>query len=384
MLRRVLRFGPDPAVLDPNENGSLEVVKRFPTYRIATRLLWGAWRRLPGARRSHLPVVATSWLADRLASKYVPPSSIFHGWVVVCLACLRAAKRRGAMTMVQNPAVHLLHWQREVMTECDRFAINPRDCDAILPASLIHRAQREYDQCDRIVVLSQVARQSFEQFGFANKVVVVLPGVDHTFFSPPARPAPPPLFRVCYAGRIELAKGVPYLLQAWKRLRLPRAELLLAGEIMPEITSLLRSCADDCIKPLGNLPLEKVAECYRDSSLFVFPSVNEGFGLVLLEAMACGIPVVATDKSGAQDCVTEGQDGFVVPARNSDALAEAILWCYQHQDQTMAMGKAARAKVEGQFTLSHYEERQIALYRSLGEQAGPARSMRIGRDPATC
>jgi glycosyltransferase involved in cell wall biosynthesis len=92
----------------------------------------------------------------------------------------------------------------------------------------------------------------------------------------------------------------------------------------------------------------------------------EGLANVLLEAMASGLPVVATDRSGALDCVTAGKDGFVVPAGNVDALAEAIFWCYQHRDKTMAMGKAARTKIEQQFTLSHYEDRQIALYRSLG------------------
>jgi len=87
--------------------------------------------------------------------------------------------------------------------------------------------------------------------------------------------------------------------------------------------------------------------------------------MVLLEAMASGLPVVATDRTGAPDLITHGKEGFIVPARNVEALAEAILWCYRHPDETAAMGRAARAKVEQQFTLSHHAERQIALYRSL-------------------
>jgi glycosyltransferase involved in cell wall biosynthesis len=84
--------------------------------------------------------------------------------------------------------------------------------------------------------------------------------------------------------------------------------------------------------------------------------------------MASGLPVVASEKTGAQDCVTEGKDGFVVKARDAHALAERILWCYEHRAETKAMGRAARTKVEQQFTLSHYEERQIALYHSLTSQ----------------
>jgi hypothetical protein len=59
--------------------------------------------------------------------------------------------------------------------------------------------------------------------------------------------------------------------------------------------------------------------------------------------------------------------GFVVPSKNVDALAERILWCSQHRDELVAMGQSARSKIERCFTLSHYEERQVSLYRSLAD-----------------
>ena len=93
--------------------------------------------------------------------------------------------------------------------------------------------------------------------------------------------------------------------------------------------------------------------------------MNEGLAQVLLEAMASGLPLVASDYSGAADLITHGKEGFIFPVRDVDRLAEAILWCYQHCDETQAMGRAARAKIESQFTLEHYNQRQIALYRSL-------------------
>jgi glycosyltransferase involved in cell wall biosynthesis len=367
MLRRLLRFGGglDLEVLDANEAASLEVVKRFSEYEAVNRILWGVWRRLPGTGHSQLPKVASTWLADRLASKYVSPASIFHGLLGACLACLKVAKGHGAITVVENPTPHLEHWQDEVIAECNKFGINPRNCEALLPAALIDRARREYELCDRIIVLSSAARRSFEQFGYAAKAEVVWPGVDHLFFTPAPELKPPRLFRACYVGRVEVAKGVGYLLQAWKRLGLVRAELLLVGEVKLEMDSLLKSCAGANVRLVGVLPPKEVSERYRESSVFVFPSANEGLGMVLLEAMASGLPVISTEKTGAPDFVSEGKEGFVVPARNVDALADRILWCYQHPEETMAMGRAARAKVEREFRLSHYEERQVALYRSL-------------------
>jgi len=158
---------------------------------------------------------------------------------------------------------------------------------------------------------------------------------------------------------------VGYLLKAWKRLALSGAELVLIGKVRPDVGAMLKACADASIKLIDFIPPEQLLQHYRDSNVFVFPSVTEGFGLVLLEAMACGIPVVASDRSGGMDCIAEGKDGFIVPARDVDRLADVIMWCYQHRDDLPIMGRAARSKIESQFTLDHYYRRMIALYRHL-------------------
>jgi glycosyltransferase involved in cell wall biosynthesis len=365
MLRRLFRFGIDLDIFDPNGSNSLELVRRFGLYRTANRVLWGVWRRLPGTRRRRLPIVATCWLADRLTAEYIPESNIFHSWTAVSLASLQLSKRRKAVTIIENPMLHPRHWQREVLAECNRSGIRPENCDAVLPGPLIDRREREFGMCDKIIVPSEGARESFEEYGCGSKAVVVWPGVDHHAFRPLEARADSGVFRVCYVGRVELAKGIFYLLEAWKRLRLAHAELVLVGEIRPEVQSILKEFSSPNIHLAGLVSPDRVAEYYQQSSLFLFPSVNEGLALVLLEAMACGLPVVATTQSGAKECVTEGKEGLIVPARDVEALAEGILWFYRHPDERAAMGEAARRRVESQFTLEHYVERQIATYRSL-------------------
>jgi starch synthase len=364
MLRRVMHLGPDFEVLDPGRSGELELVGSLPSAKFVNRALWALWRRLPRTGSSHLPMVASCWMADRWASKYVLSGGIFHGLTAINVASLERAKRMGAITVLESPMVHLQHWQEQVLEECQRFGVKPRDCGAVLPVPMIHRALRQYELSDIIVVLSSAAHRSFGRLGLAQKVNVVLPGVDHHFYKPSEELRLPALFRTCYVGRIELAKGLGYLLTAWKKLALPSAELLLVGEIRPEMHSLLQSFACSNVRLTGWLPPHEVAKCYQQSNLLVFPSANEGFGLVLLEAMASGLPVAGTNQSGAPDCVTEGKDGFVIPPRDAEALAGVILWCFQHPEETSAMGRAARAKVERQFTVSHYEERQITFYQS--------------------
>lgn len=230
---------------------------------------------------------------------------------------------------------------------------------------LIRRIEQEYEICDRIVVPSTLAQRSIAEFGLGEKTVVVTPGVDTDFFSPRPTPREESAFRACFVGRVELAKGAGYLLQAWKRLALKNAELLLVGEVKPEMNSLVRTHADAAVRMIGHVLPARLPEVYRSADIFVFPSVNEGLAQVLFEALSSGVPVVASDHSGADDLITDGKEGFIVPVRDVDRLAEAISWCYEHREETRAMGRAARVKVENHFTLEHYNQRQIGLYKSL-------------------
>lgn len=369
MLRRVISFGVELEIFDPGGTEHLKLVHRFNHYRLANRILWGVWRRLPGAGGCrNFPVVLSVSTADHLASRWVPFSTVFHGCAGVCLTSIQSAKRHGSVILIENATMHPCSWQKAVLEECDTFGVPARDCRALLPSPLIKRMEREYDLCDYIIVPSRLAQQSFEMAGHKEKAIVVHAGVDHLFFAPSTAPREDGAFRVCYVGRIELAKGVPYILKAWKQLRLVNAELILVGELAKEMNGLIKQYELPNVRFTGMLSPSKVAERYRSSDLFVFPSVNEGLARVLFEAMSSGLPVVATDRSGAEDCVTNGVDGVIVPARSADALAEAILWQYQNRKAGAAMGRAAREKIEQRFTLSHYEARMISVYRSAAQR----------------
>lgn len=366
MLDRALSFGPEPEVLEPDESSGVKVVHRYPHYRLANRILWAAWRRTPGARRSrHFPVVLSTAYADVLLSRHISPCDIFHGFTGLSRACLRAARRMGAVTLIENPSMHPRAWQRLVLEECDRFGIRPRDCRAILPWALIRRMEAEFDRSDFIVVPSEIAKGSFGQTNCAAKTRVIHAGIDHNFFEPASQPPSRDIFRVCYTGRVEIAKGVPYLLEAWHMLGLKNAELILIGEVAAEMAGLIKKYTSASVRFTGFQPAEQVRNWYRGSHVFAFPSVNEGLARVLLEAMSTGLPVVATAASGAEDCVTPGENGTIIPGRDPHALAEALLWHYRHAEATRLMGYAARARVLSQFTVAHYEERMIAFYQSL-------------------
>jgi glycosyltransferase involved in cell wall biosynthesis len=85
---------------------------------------------------------------------------------------------------------------------------------------------------------------------------------------------------------------------------------------------------------------------YSGASVFVFPSLVEGFALVLLEAMSCGIPVIATPNTAGPDILSDGVEGFIIPIRDVEALKEKLEWCYCHPQELAEMGRAARRKAE--------------------------------------
>lgn len=356
---------PDLDILEPGPDGGLRSVRKFRSYRFGNRVLWAIRRRLPTAWQAMAPMLAWSRFADHRTARWLPPSDVFHGLMGVSQSSLERAKRLGAFTLIDNPTLHPTVFRREVLADYADAAISLSDAEPVMPLSIIRRCEHQYHICDKIVVYSSAAQQSFRPFPYASKTVVLHPGVDSRIFSPARATRSGERFRVCYVGRIEAPKGVHRLIQAWKRLSLPDGELVLIGRVLPGMDGLLAEALGAHIKLVGILPPEEIARCLQDSNLFVFPSVNEGLSLALLEAMSSGLPVVACRGTGAEDCVTPGKEGLLVPGRNTEVLADAILWCYEHRRELPAMGREARTTIEAAFTIAHYERRVMELYRSI-------------------
>jgi hypothetical protein len=145
-------------------DGGLELVERFPGYRPANRILWCVWRRLLLVGESRAPVVLATGLADRWASRYVSACTIFHGLPSLSLAIIKAAKRAGAVIILDNAALHFRDWRGETVMECESFGVPPRDCDSVLPEVPIRRVEREYQECDKIMVPSACRTISGERY----------------------------------------------------------------------------------------------------------------------------------------------------------------------------------------------------------------------------
>jgi glycosyltransferase involved in cell wall biosynthesis len=365
LARAIVRFAPDLEILEMSPRGDKVATRRLAVFRLGRRVLWAVWHRLPGDWRRFVPFLQYGRLADQWIAHHLPPCDIFQAVLGVCIASCRQAKRLGAMVLLDNPFLHVTAFRREVLADCADAGYPILDTLRYVGDAELLQWEWQYAHCDRILVCSKAAARTFQPFPYASKVVLVHLGVDDRLFAPAPRTDHARTFRVCYSGRIEAPKGVHHLIAAWKRLAMPDAELVLAGRVMPELAWLQKEAPAMRIRLMGILSPQALAHCLQQSELAVFPSVNEGLSRAMLEAMSCGLPVIACGDTFAEDCIAQQKEGLLVPGRNPDALAEAIYWCYEHRDELPALGAASRKRIEEHFTLSHYEQRMLALYKWL-------------------
>ncbi|OLP18781.1 glycosyl transferase family 1 [Leptolyngbya sp. 'hensonii'] len=211
------------------------------------------------------------------------------------------------------------------------------------PPWKIARKHQEIQLADHIFVPSTFVQQSLLESGIAAERVTIVPfGAPIEYFQP--QPKPDDRFRVLFVGRVGPRKGVHYLLQSWKSLHLPDAELLLVG--LNEFPEPWLSPYEGLFRYVPSVPHASLNQYYSSASVLVLPSLVEGMPLVLLEAMACGIPLITTPHAGGTDLITDGREGFIIPIRDPAALEERLAWCYHHPVELAEMGQAARRRAE--------------------------------------
>ena len=210
---------------------------------------------------------------------------------------------------------------------------------------LLLAEQAEHRQAQHVIVASSFTRRTLVDNGVSPEKIVLNPyGVDLEEFSPAPGRRPSRPVRFLFVGSVGARKGVPLLLQAWRSLQARDAELWIAGPIL--------DCHTRSIPPLpglrllGKVPHRELPGLLREADVFVFPSYFEGFGLVLLEALATGLPVIATEATAAPDLIADGVEGYIVPTGNVEALRNALGRFIERPDDLGPMSVAARLCAE--------------------------------------
>ena len=215
----------------------------------------------------------------------------------------------------------------------------------------------EHREATKIVVASSFTKRTLVENGVSESKIMLNPyGVDLERFSIQHRSSAGRPFRFLFAGLVCARKGIPVLLAAWKNLNPTNAELWIVGPLTP---TAVRECrGSDNVKIIGKVPNRELATIMSQSDVFVFPSYFEGFGLVLLEAMASGLPVITTTATAGPDIVTDDRDGWIIEPGNVEALISRMRLCLDNFDRANEMGLEAR-KTAQRLSWDSYGDRWI-------------------------
>lgn len=222
----------------------------------------------------------------------------------------------------------------------------------------------EIAMASRIVVASRFSERSLLDAGVAADKVAVIPyGVNWDWFAEGSnRPSAAGKLVFLFVGHVTKDKGVSVLLDAWKRLAASDAELWLAGGGDAKLIETAQATVG--VRMLGKLGPDELRKAYRGASVFVFPTFCDGFGLVLLEAMSSGLPIIATANCAAPELTRDGVAGVVVPTGDAAALCAAMEDACSNRSAWSKRGAAAR-EIAKSNSWEAYGEKWVSLLREV-------------------
>lgn len=303
---------------------------------------------------------------DRYVARRLEPADIFQGVTGGCAESLLVAKSLGCKTVVDSVTTHIDDFGAHQDRECARFGVRPS-----IHSRLRDRMRDEYRRADLIRVMSTHAQETFLERGFAqDQVAVAPPPIDVDEF--PAATFSGSKFRVSFVGLIEPWKGFHYLVEAFDSLKLSGSELVLWGGSGSRPVSKYLAGYVSRNPSIKVRPVEVrsfgYGEVYGKSNVLVHPSLADGFGYVVAEAMASGIPVIVTRSTGAAELVEDGKNGYVVPAGDRDAIADRLRHLAMNPELVRRMGEAARESMRG-LTLEAFRDRLVSKLKAVLERS---------------
>lgn len=298
---------------------------------------------------------------DHRVAAQVGAPALFDGVMAQCAETIARVKRAGARVVVTSLNTHVEHLQSVLQQEYRRAgATGP----SFMHSRMAARALHEIDAADHIRVNSMFAKATFVEAGMApERITAIHPGVDLDHFAPV--PKRDDVFRVLAVSSIDPRKGIHDLLLAFEEARLPHAELVIIGGTGDRWS---KSLVERYRARLPNFSLRSVdvmtapvAETFGAASVLVHAAVEDGYGLVVPQALASGRPVIVTRTSGASELVQHGRNGFVIDARSPAAIAAHLNELASDASLHAAMCAAARPSVE-HLSYAAFAEQNHALY----------------------
>lgn len=289
---------------------------------------------------------------------------ILYGFDTASAEMFRAAKARGLRCVLDQTIVHSVRAE-----EILKKAANDRPQYA---ASLswqpyssleIERRCQEVRLADLVLCPSEAVSASVMEAGARKENVRIVPfGIDLETFKPGTKARSGP-FRALFVGQMTQRKGLGYLLEAWREASIENAELLIAGELPTNFDWRPHLTRD--VRLLGKLSRPALVEMYQGCHCLVLPTLLEGQCNAVLEAMACGLPVLTTASAGLGDKLVHGVNGFLLKADRPAEWVQVLRSLSSNPEKIAEMGAAAFATSRA-FSLQAYGARLIEAIEAVG------------------
>lgn len=327
-------------------------------------------RKLPFSNSNESSYLVKDNLYDRRAASAIDHCDIFVGWAHQSLFQMREAKVRGAKAIIERGSTHIEYQQHVLDEERKKLGLAPMAGNSV--QSMIRDKQlKEYHEADYIMVPSEFARKTFIERGFSESKILKNPyGVNLDRFHPLGNKTflKDNTLRVLSVAPLGVQKGTHVLLEAVAAFRKQgkKIHLTLIGQIEPEFNDWMKksnftSVIDKHEEFVANTDLLRY---YHEADVFALPSIQEGLALVLAEAMASGLPVIASDRTGAEELIEHGESGWIIPGSDTNALIQAFTEASESRERLTQYADAAHARID-RFTWDAYGERAIALYAGI-------------------
>jgi glycosyltransferase involved in cell wall biosynthesis len=298
------------------------------------------------------------WLKAKLSSKACPDFDVVHAIMGFAGELFEAAEKRGALKVVDCPNSHPTsyfgYWQRE----CDLWCPGEK---VPIPRWMFARMNRELERADVVLCPSNFVRDTMVLNGISTEKCFVNPfGADTSIFTP--RSKPPERSRFISVGTFSLRKGYQYLFRAFQQVKaeIPSAELVCVGGYKCDFRR-ERPRWEGTFTHIPSLNHPDLARLLQTCTAFVLPSCEEGFARVIIEAMAAGLPIIATYESGATTLVENGKEGIIV-SQDPRQIADAMIRLAKDSSLCARMGNAAHMKGAVSNTWQDYGDRLLLEY----------------------
>lgn len=297
-----------------------------------------------------------SYMASRIRKLDHP---FFWGFQGSCLESIKATNKQNGFSVCELATAHVTY-AKKILGEEKQLLPEWSDSisNVVFPAAYEKRLEEEPIEAKLVIAASGFTKFTLTDAGIPSDKISILPlgaPVDHIRYDPnKSTPENRPL-KLLYAGTVTQRKGIAYLLEAMKRFSNREVELHIIGSVFGQGTAFNKY--KDLYNYHGPCSQVELFDRYSDYDALVLPTIFEGFALVVVEAMAAGLPVITTPHSIGADLISDDRNGYLVPIRQVKAIENAILKLREKNTSEWQLMRISARETALNYSWSNYKNR---------------------------